>query len=501
MCCVQTSTHSCPPRAGDRKLGLAAVGTRAAWRRETGLAEAHGKVLVIDDDQDMRWAIRTILAQSGFTIAEAAAGPPGLQLASHTAPDAVLLDIEMPGMRGEEVLRRLRHQHKDVPVIILTAFGTIPGGIEAIRTGAFEYITKPFHNEWLVDVVRRAVLRHRAAPPQAACGVRAVITATMGSSPAIQSLVDQIEAVIATDYSVLIRGETGAGKEVVARCLHEKGPRARRPLAVVDCGSIVEGLTDSAFFGHEKGAFTGAVGRRCGWFEMAAGGTVFLDEIGNLSPPGQKALLRVLEERVIYRVGSTAPIHLDVRVVAATNEPLEERTRIAAFREDLFFRLAEYIISVPPLRERREDIDFLARRFLDEACASLGRPSGDIAPTALDLLNSYDWPGNVRELRNVVRRAALTCPGTISVSQIGGCLGGHTAPPSPKPHAAHAIPLRSHVRDKVREVERRAIFDALDRARGNKAAAARLLGIDYKTYRTKLNALRTHSVANANVAC
>ncbi len=347
--------------------------------------EPRGTVLVIDDDQDMRWAIRNILAETGIEVAEASVGEGGLDLAGQCAPDAVLLDIQMPGIDGEEVLRRLRHQQKDLPVIMVTAYGTIPGAVEAIRSGAFEYITKPFRNERLLDVVRRAVSRHQAGAKAAPAQVRSAITSVMGHGSAVQLLVDQIETVIATDYSVLIRGETGTGKEVVARCLHEKGPRADHPLVVVDCGSVVNTLIDSEFFGHEKGAYTGAANRRLGWFETAAkGGTLFLDEIGNLSPTGQKALLRALEERVIHRVGSTTPISIDVRVIAATNEALEERIDRAGFREDLFFRLAEYVIVLPPLRARREDIGFLAGRFLDQARDSVARPRIEIAPAALE---------------------------------------------------------------------------------------------------------------------
>ncbi|HVB17034.1 MAG TPA: sigma 54-interacting transcriptional regulator [Stellaceae bacterium] len=265
-----------------------------------------GTVLVIDDDQDMRWAIRTILGETGLDVAEANAGMPGIEVAERCNPDAVLLDLQMPGIDGGEVLRRLKHLHKDLPVIVVTAHGTIPGAIDAIRTGAFEYITKAFRNERLLDIVQRAVSRHRAVTTAATADVRSAITSVMGDSGAIQLLADQIEAVIDTDYSVLISGETGAGKEVVAHVLHEWGRRAAHPFVVVDCGSVVDTLIDSEFFGHEKGAYTGAANRHRGWFEAAAnGGTLFLDEIGNLSPTGQKALLRALEERVIHRVGST----------------------------------------------------------------------------------------------------------------------------------------------------------------------------------------------------
>jgi DNA-binding NtrC family response regulator len=476
--------------------------------------DKQGTVLVIDDDQDMRWAIRTILAETGLDVAEASAGEAGLELAARCLPDAVLLDIQMPGIDGEEVLRRLKYQQKNLPVIMVTAYGTIPGAVEAIRTGAFEYITKPFRNERLVDVVRRAVSRHRASAGAPAAPLRSItagaptapvrsaITAVMGHGAAVQLLVDQIEAVIATDYSVLIRGETGAGKEVVARCLHEMGPRADHPLVVVDCGSVVDTLIDSEFFGHERGAYTGAANRHHGWFETAAkGGTLFLDEIGNLSPTGQKALLRALEERVIHRVGSTTPISIDVRVIAASNEALEDRIDSAGFREDLFYRLAEYVIVLPPLRARREDIGFLAGRFLDQARDSVARPRIDIAPDALDLLRSHDWPGNARELRSVLRRAALVATEIVTVAQLAGCLTGHRLRALPTiPSEPGSMALRGRVRDKVREVERDAIIEALQRAGGNKAEAARQLGIDYKTYRMKLKIVVEHGRADGHVA-
>ena len=456
------------------------------------MEDRQGTVLVIDDDRDMRWAIRNILADTGYAVMEADGGAAALEIANRRPLDAVLLDYRMPGISGGEVLRHFRHLDKGLPVIMLTAHGTIPGAIDAIRTGAFEYVTKPFRNDGLIDVVRRAVGRRRATTASLpTSGVRNTITEVMGHSSPIQKLIDQIEAVVATDYSVLIRGETGTGKEVVAHCLHQQGPRAANPLVVVDCGSIVETLIDSDFFGHERGAFTGAANRRRGWFEAAAnGGALFLDEVGNLSSGGQKALLRALEDRVIYRVGSTTPVKVDLRIIAATNEALEDRIRATEFREDLFFRLAEYVITVPPLRARREDIEFLACRFLDQARTSLGRCPAKMAPSALNLLRDYDWPGNVRELRSVLRRAALVATDVVTAAHVAGCLTPHTfqVPASPPPETGRAL-LRGRVQDKVREVERNAVIEALEQAGGNKAQAARLLGIDYKTYRTKLKTL------------
>jgi len=462
---------------------------------QTMLTRPKQLVLLIDHDQDIRCNLRDILIQAGFEAAEADAGGVGLELASRRAPDAVLLDMWLPDIGGDEVLRRLRRLDPGLPIIVVTAHGTISGAVSAIRDGAFEYVAKPFRNEHLVEIVRRAVAGRRIDKPAAGVSLRASIAATMGQGPSIQSLIDRVEAVVSTDYSVVISGETGAGKEIVARALHEHGPRAHRPLVVIDCGAIAETLTDSEFFGHEKGAYTGAGERRRGWFEAAAkGGTIFLDEIGNLASTGQKALLRTLEERAIRRVGGAEMINLDVRVIAATNDNLKERVKTGGFREDLFFRLAEYVVAVPPLRARPEDISYLARRFLAQAREVLGRPQLEVSPTALDLLRAHQWPGNVRELRNVMRQAALAARDVVLPSHIEESLGGAPVQNAP----AIAASLRHRVQEQIRAIERDAVVAALDQARGNKAEAARLLGIDYKTYRTKLKMLGNGQQATGN---
>ena len=300
--------------------------------------------------------------------------------------------------------------------------------------------------------------------------LRETVTSLMGHGPAIQNLIEQMEVVIRTDYSVLICGETGTGKEIVAQALHHHGPRMARPLVVFDCGAIVEALVDSEFFGHERGAYTGAIERRRGRFELAAdGGTIFLDEIGNLCAVGQQALLRALEERVIYRVGGTTPIRLDIRVIAATNLNLAGDENARAFRPDLFYRLSEYTIVVPSLRTRPEDIEFLSRRFLNETRRAPDSPALDITPDALDLLRSHHWPGNVRQLRNVLRRASLSLATSCKVTAVH--IEAFTPQPTriavqvPSPATADA-PLRSMVHERVREVERGAISECPDPGRG-----------------------------------
>ncbi len=454
-------------------------------------------VLLVDDDRDMRWVMRNILVDAGLNVVEADGGASGLDLATRRLPDAVLLDMRMPGLGGDEVLRRFQRIDPGLPVIVVTAHGTIPGAVGAIRDGAFEYITKPFRNTHLVETVQRAVMRRSVTRRATASGLNATIATIMGQSPAIQTLTAQIEAIAGTNYSVVIQGETGVGKEVVARKLHKYGPRANRPLVVVDCGAISETLTDNEFFGHEKGAYTGASERHIGCFEAAAeGGTIFLDEVGNLAPTGQKALLRTLEEHTLRRIGATEQIKLDVRIIAATNSDISERAKSGCFREDLYFRLAEYIISVPPLRSRREDIAYLARRFLTQARETLSRPPADIAQGALDLLHSYSWPGNVRELRSVMRRAALTLSDIVMPEHLACSLSNGGAPAVSLPSATTSF--RQQVRRQVKAIERDAVIAALDQASGNKAKAARLLGIDYKTYRMKLKIAGGGQMAPAN---
>ncbi len=445
----------------------------------------------------MRWVIRNVLSDAGFDVAEAEAGGSGLEVAARCRPHAVVLDMRMPDIGGDEVLRCLRRFDPDLPVIIVTAYGSISCAVSAIRNGAFDFITKPFRNQHLVDTVQRAIARRPVTHPTG--GIRAAVTAAMGKGPSIQRLADQIEAVVSTDYSVVIYGETGAGKEVVARALHQHGQRSARSLVVIDCGAITETLIDSEFFGHEKGAYTGATGRHYGCFEVAAdGGTIFLDEIGNLPRKGQNALLRTLEERTIRRLGGSELIRLDLRVIAATNEDLREQIKTGGFRADLLFRLAEYVIMVPSLRSRPEDIPFLARRFLTQARESLNRPPVEISPAALDLLSTYQWPGNVRELRNVMRRSALTTSQMITPDHLAPSLGDYAAPATPPQKPTVPATLRDRVRDQIRAIERAAFVAALEETGGNKAEAARLLGIDYKTYRTKLKTLTEGHETDAN---
>ncbi len=459
---------------------------------------AKSKILVVDDDCDMRWAIRNVLADAGFEVEESDGGGTALIQAANDPPAVVLLDMYMPGVSGDIVLRSLKRLDPRLPIIVVTAHGTIPAAISAIREGAFEYVTKPFRNDHLVETVRRAVAGACAAQPIIREDVGACLAVAMGQGPAIQTLIADVKAVVSTEYSVLIGGETGSGKEVVARSLHEYGARAKQPLVVVDCGAISETLTGSEFFGHEKGAFTGASERHRGYIEEAAsGGTIFLDEVGNLSPTGQKALLRTLDNRTLRRVGGKEVIKLDIRVIAASNEDLQPHVKARCFREDLFFRLAEYVIMVPPLRARPEDVPYLAQRFLKNARDVLNRPPAELDSEAIEWLCAYSWPGNVRELRTVIRRAALAWSDRITAWDLAGSLRRQTAAPVLAASCSRA-PLHQRVKDQARGIEHDAIATALKDAKGNKAKAARDLGMDYKTFRTKLKTLDAVDEAISN---
>jgi DNA-binding NtrC family response regulator len=457
-------------------------------RGDNLMPEPRSTVLIIDDDADLRWVVRQIGNQAGFDLAEAETAADGLDIVSKGVPpaDAVLLDMHLPDKTGDEMQYRLRQLDQHLPVIVLTAYGSIAGACDAIRSGAFEYLTKPFRNDELVGTLLHAIAYRQAATELRAVGLGAALARTMGHGEAIRRLIHQLDAVVATDYSVLLSGETGAGKDVAAHALHEYGPRRTKPFVAVDCGALVDTLVDSELFGHERGAFTGAHERRRGRFELAAGGgTLFLDEVSNLSPLAQRALLRALEDRTVYRVGGTTPIRVDLRIIAATNEDLKERVAAGAFRADLYFRLAEYAVTIPPLRERVCDIESIARRFLAEAATGLGKPTPDIAPAALDLMGLHAWPGNARELRNVMRRMALMTCGAVTPRHLAGCLGEAGAVVASLASDV-GPPPRGLMHYKIRELERGTILDALAQAGGNKAEAARLLGIDYKTLRIKL---------------
>ena len=368
-------------------------------------------ILVVDDEPQILQAIAGLLQDEDFEVLTAPDGEAALQMVRGENPDLVLLDIALPGRDGLEILKDLKDRHPTLPVIMISAYGSVENAVQATRLGAYDFIEKPPHADKILLSVRNALemarlseenrrLRQQAAP------VRQII----GQSEAIQQVRDLLRLVAPTSASVLITGENGTGKELVARALHHLSPRTHRPFVEVNCAAIPEDLIESELFGHEKGAFTGATSRRQGKFDLAHEGTLFLDEIGDMSLKTQAKILRILEEQRFERVGGSRPIQVDVRVVAATNKNLEAEISRGTFREDLYHRINVIPLHVPPLRERREDIPLLSRHFLEEVARENQAPPKTLTPRALEVLAAQPWPGNVRELKNFIWRVFLFTP-------------------------------------------------------------------------------------------
>jgi two-component system nitrogen regulation response regulator GlnG len=451
------------------------------------------RVLVVDDDPEIRQVLVETLAPHGFRVATAADGRAALAAIRAEPPAVVLLDLEMPRMGGMEVLAALQAERREIPVIVLTGDAGLVRAVEAMRLGAWDYATKPFLEEDLLCRLRHA-LEHRALRDEVdALRTRLAqsdLGERMGPSAAVQKLGEQVRLVAGSNFSVLIQGETGAGKELVARAIHHQSERREGRFVALDCGAIPETLIESELFGYEKGAFTGADRRKEGHFELAAGGTLFLDEVANLPGAVQAKLLRVLQEREIQPLGARGPLPVDVRVIAATNLPLDGEMRAGRFRQDLYYRLNEFTIVVPPLRERTEDILYLAQRFLDEVAMELRRPVRRISEEARRVLLAHPWPGNARELKSVIRRAALVSGEVIEpahlttlAADVGADAGAHA---DAEPPTRAATSLREIAAAAAADAEREAIRQALVATRGNKSEAARLLRTDFKTLHLKM---------------
>ncbi|MCY2992893.1 MAG: sigma-54 dependent transcriptional regulator [Planctomycetota bacterium] len=449
-------------------------------------------VLITDDDPAIRWTLSVLLQNEGFQTLEAEDGQAALRFVREGLVDLVLLDFVMPGMNGLEVLKSVRTLDPELPVILVTGHGTTNTAVEAGSHAVSGFLTKPFKNDDVVLGVRMALARCRRS--QKKPGFRSPLTAglslreAMGPSGEIQAVVKQIEQVALSNFTVIISGETGAGKEVVAQGIHGLSRRARGPFVAVDCGAIPANLLESKLFGHEKGAFTGADHSVIGCFEAAAGGTLFFDEIGNLPLAMQVAMLRTLQERQIHRIGATAPIDLDVRILVATNENLETLVQAGRFRRDLFYRLNEFNVTIPPLRERPEDIIFLTKRFLDWTREELEKEACVMTHEAVEMLLDYPWPGNIRELRNVIRRAVLLAESSIAAEHLQ--LAGITEPAelstADSPETPNADPSFKNIMQGITsEAERTILAQYLRKTQGNLKAAAQLLHMDYKTIRTK----------------
>jgi DNA-binding NtrC family response regulator len=446
-----------------------------------------GTILIVDDEPNVRRVLAALLGRAGYRTLDVPDGERALEELDRTPVDAVLTDLRMPHMNGLELLDAIRARRSRVPVVLLTAHGTVGSAVEALKSGAFDYLTKPYEPADLVAVIEKAVRTHAREERQVLPGAdedpRGLL---LGGSRALGEVRLLIERVAPTPATVLITGESGTGKELVARSLHGLSPRARGPFIKVNCAAIPEPLLESELFGYERGAFTGAGRRKPGRFELADGGTLFLDEIGELPLPEQPKLLRALQESRFYRVGGTEIVQVDVRIVAATNRDLREGVATGRFREDLFYRLNVVPIPIPPLRERPEDVVELSEHFLRRAAARHGRPIQGFDPATLGALTTHRWPGNIRELENAIERAVLLCASTtllpsdlppeiVSVAEPGL----EEAPAS----------LRDRVRSATRRLEQGAIEDALRETGGNVTQAAQRLGLSRRGLQLKLREL------------
>ena len=436
---------------------------------------APATLLIADDDPVALALLAEVLAGEGYAVRAASGGAACLELAAREPFELAIVDLRMPDMDGLEVIRRLAVIRPGIPIIILTAFAGIDTAIEAIRAGATDYLSKPFRMEQITIAVRRILESKRLARENVQFrqerADRFGVGNLIGQSPAMVEVYKLVARVAGLDTTVLIQGETGTGKELVARAIHHASPRADGPFVVVDCSALAETLFESELFGHERGAFTGALAARRGLFETAAGGTCLLDEIGELSPALQAKLLRALQEQSIRRVGGNEQIAVNVRMIAATNRDLRKRVDEGAFREDLYYRLNVVSIAVPPLRERGGDVLLLAQHFVDQYARAAKKVIRGLARETLDLLSAHHWPGNVRELENTIARAVALSSSELLMPD------GMSLPPSadPGPLALPAPQMR------LDEVRRWYVGKVLEEMGGNKVHAAERLGIDRGT--------------------
>jgi DNA-binding NtrC family response regulator len=447
-----------------------------------------GTVLIVENEANMRRVLATLLRRDGLQIVEAADGQQGLERLAAQRIDAIVTDLKMPRMNGLELLEEVCKRHREVPVILLTAFGTVGSAVEALKQGAFDYLTKPFDPDEIRQVVAKALrtraLQESEASPELEDDPESLL---IGESAALHEVRRLIDRVGPTKATVSITGESGSGKELVARSLHLRSPRVEAPFIKINCAAIPQSLLESELFGHEKGAFTGAASRKPGRFELADGGTLFLDEIGEMPLSAQPKLLRAIQEGRFYRVGGTRTVEVDVRLIAATNRDLHVEVREGRFREDLFYRLNVVPIRVPALRERAEDIPVLAELFMRRFGRKQKKRMIGITDEAVAALRAHVWPGNIRELENAIERALLLSDGEwIGAADLPPEIAeaGHRAA-----QAGGVESLRDRVKTETRRIEREAILDALRRTGGNVTHAAERLGLSRRGLQLKMKEL------------
>jgi two-component system nitrogen regulation response regulator GlnG len=461
------------------------------------------RILVVDDELNICWALEAYLTGEGHAVTVAGTAADAMASLEAGPPDLLISDIRLPGTDGVELLKRVRALSSDVPVILMTAYGDVDTGVAAMQNGAFEYLHKPIDLDQIGVTVQRALLRRQAAVDArpAVSADAALVPRLVGRSVAMQEVYKLIGLVSAGDVPVLVEGESGVGKELVARAIHEHSRRHARPFVAVNCGSLPEALLESELFGYERGAFTGAAASKPGRWERADGGTLFLDEVAELSPANQAALLRVIEDGRVERLGGTRSIDVDVRIIAATNRSLRDEVAARRFRDDLYFRLQVVTIHVPALRERTADLPDLVAHFLGLAARQSGREPQRVAGAAMDVLSRYAWPGNIRELENAIRRAAvLARDSVIALADLPEDISGaevRTAAAA-RPSVAEVaeaefrarledgVPAGSIYHDLIDTVEAALIHAALEATGGNQVRAAELLGVHRATLRKRM---------------
>lgn len=449
---------------------------------------ANETVLLVDDKPNNLEVLGTLLAQDGYEVRTARSGESALAEVRAILPDVIITDLKMPQMDGLEFFRAVRAIDGDIPTIFITAFGTVESAVGAMKSGAYDYLTRPLDHDKLKLVVRRALDQRRITREnrdlKAALQTHQAFSPIVGVSPKMQQLLALVRTVAPSTSSVLLQGESGTGKELVACAIHDASPRRDQRLAVVNCAALSESLLESELFGHEKGAFTGAATRKRGWFEAADKGTLFLDEVGEMSVTMQAKLLRVLQERQFERVGGTDPIRVDFRLICATNRDLKADVAAGRFREDLYYRLSVISLKMPPLRERSEDIPLLVGEFLNTCSRREGKHITSVSPEAMERLVQYPWPGNVRQLRNAIEHAVVVAASDrLTLELFPEEIQEWTPTARPASRPSEELTLE--------EMERALIEKTLERTGGNKSEAARLLKVHRRSIYNRLKKYRS----------
>lgn len=438
------------------------------------------KILYVDDEVSALKVLSAIIKKAGFDVITASTAEEAISLLKKTEVNSIILDYRLPGMDGIDMLKWLKQEGIKVPTVMLTAYGTIEKAVEAMKLGAYHYLIKPVDPELLINVINEAINKYSLYSQDVlSTQLQHNFPEIIGKSKAMEEIFYIMEMVSETNANVLITGETGTGKELVARAIHRKSTRSSKPFIIVDCTTIPENLIESELFGHEKGAFTGATDKKIGLMEFADGGTVFLDEVGELPISLQKKFLRFLQEKEFQRIGGTSRIKVDVRIISATNRNLEKDVKENIFREDLYWRLNVVRINLPSLKERKDDIPLLVNHFLKKFAKENNKPIPQLEPEVMDALISYDWPGNIRELANVIERAiVLSSSGIISMKYL---------PKRIQEKTGWAIPVENSFN--LIELEKSIILKALNSTGWNQTKAAEILGISRKQLRTKMKHL------------